>query len=129
MDWLRGYSRCLDQCVSPNRTSIVRGVSAWTLALGMLAVSARPAIAQLNGLNIKGDVGLGAGTQAPPRPYYGVVFYRYGSDTIKDLDGNQINTGDGSLTQWVFAPLLNVVTKKRVLGGTTALPWCHHFST
>ena len=88
-----------------------------TLALGMLAVSPRPAAAQLNGLNIKGDVGLGAGTQSPPRPYYGVLFHRYGSDTIKDVDGNQINAGDGSLTQWVFAPLLNVVTKQRFLGG------------
>ena len=41
------------------RTSIVRVSSVLALALGVLAVSPRPAMAQLNGFNIKGDFGLG----------------------------------------------------------------------
>ena len=98
------------------RSSIGRGLSMLTLALALLAARPRPAIAQLNGLNIKGDVGLGAGTQSPPAPFYGVVFYRYGSDRINDLDGKQINIGDANRNQFVFAPLLSVVTKRKVLG-------------
>ena len=97
-------------------TSIVRVASALTLALGLLAVSPSPAMAQLNGFNLKGDVGLQAGSQAPPGGYYGVVFYRYGTDTIKDLDGNQINTGSSSLNIFAFAPLLSVVSPQKVLG-------------
>ena len=86
------------------------------ILLTLSAVVPRSASAQLNGFNIKGDAGLDAGTQAPPGGYYGMVFYRYGTDTIKDLDGNRINTGNGSLNQFVFAPLVSVVTKQKVLG-------------
>jgi hypothetical protein len=97
------------------RTSIVR---ASVLALGVLAVSPRPVMAQLNGFNLKGDFGLGAGTQAPPGGYYGVIFYWYDTDTIKDLDGNRIiTTGTkSSLNLFAFAPLLSVVTTQKVLG-------------
>jgi hypothetical protein len=77
-------------------------------------------MAQLNGFNIKGDFGLGAGTQAPPGGYYGVFFYRYGTDTIKDRDGNTITipsgSGNNSLNLFAFAPLLSVVTTHKVLG-------------
>ena len=97
----------------------MRGASVLTLALGMLAVGPRPAIAQLNGFNIKGDVGLGAGTQPPAASFYGVEFYRYSSDTIKDLAGRQINAG-GDLNQFVFAPMLSIVTKRQVLGANYA---------
>jgi hypothetical protein len=101
---------------SVKRTSIVRASSVLALALGIMAGRAAPAMAQLNGLNIRGDFGLDAGTQAPPGAYYGAVFYRYGADTIKDLDGNKINTGNVSLNQFVFVPLVSVVTKQKVLG-------------
>jgi hypothetical protein len=103
---------------SLTRTSIVRALSVLIVALGVLAGGASPAMAQLNGFNVRGDVGLDAGSQAPPGAYYGLVFYRYGTDTIKDLDGKQINTGNGSLNQFAFAPLVTVVTKKKVLGAT-----------
>jgi len=101
---------------SLKRTSIVRRVSVLALVIGALAVSARPAMAQLNGFNLKGDLGLQSGTQAPPGGYYGAIFYRYGTDTINDRDGNRINTGSGSLNLFAFVPLLNVVTKHKVLG-------------
>lgn len=63
----------------------------------------------MNGVNIKGDFGLGAGTQAPPGPYYGTIFYWYGTDTINDRDGNRIFPTSGGSS-------LNVVTKQKVLG-------------
>ena len=77
-------------------------------------------MAQLNGFNIKGDFGLGAGTQAPPGPYYGTIFYWYGTDTINDRDGNKITPGSGgsSLNIFAFVPLLNVVTKQKILGAS-----------
>jgi hypothetical protein len=90
--------------------------AAFVLSVGLLALGARPALAQLSGLNIRGDVGLAAGSQPPPGPYYGLAFYRYGTDTINDLNGQQINTGNGSLNQFVFAPVLSVVTPHKVLG-------------
>ena len=86
------------------------------LALGVLAVGARPAMAQLNGFHLRGDAGLQAGTQAPPGGYYGVIFYRYGTDTINDLDGNRINTGNSDLNIFVSLPLLSVVSPQKVLG-------------
>jgi hypothetical protein len=94
----------------------VRISSLLALTLGVLVVRPPAAMAQLNGFNLKGDAGLGAGTQAPPGGYYGVIFYRYGTDTINDLDGNKINTGDGSLNIFAFLPLVSVVTKHKVLG-------------
>lgn len=91
--------------------------AALTMSLGLLVVTPRPALAQLSGFNLRGDVGLDAGTQAPPGPYYGLAFYRYGTDRINDADGRQINAG-GSLDQWVLAPVLSVVTKQKVLGAS-----------
>ena len=96
--------------------SAVRVGFVLAILLTLSAAVPRSASAQLNGFNIKGDAGLDAGTQAPPGGYYGMVFYRYGTDTIKDLDGNRINTGNGSLNQFVFAPLVSVVTRQKVLG-------------
>ena len=98
-------------------TWIVRVPGLLALALGVLAVSPTTAMAQLNGFKSRG-CRPGAGTQAPPGPYYGMVFYRYGADTIKDRDGNKIapGSGDTSLNMFAFVPLLNVVTKQKVLG-------------
>jgi len=74
----------------------------------------RPAVAQLNGFNIKGDQGVKSGSQAPPGIYYGAPFYWYGTDTVKDEDGRAFSTtGD----MFLGGPLVNVVTTKTVLGG------------
>jgi hypothetical protein len=81
-------------------------------------------MAQLNGFNLKGDMGLKAGSQAPPGGYAALYFYRYGSDTIKDRSGNTFNA-DGDLTVGAGVGLVSVVTTKKVLGanyGFTAAP-------
>jgi hypothetical protein len=96
-------------------TALFSLFNALALTIVLLAASPIPAIAQLNGFNIRADVGLDAGTQPPPGPYYGVVFYRYGTDRINDREGNKLNL-DGSLNQFVFAPLVSVVAKQKVLG-------------
>ena len=76
----------------------------------------RPAVAQLNGFNIKGDQGVKSGSQAPPGIYYGAPFYWYGTDTVKDEDGRAFST-TGELNMFLGGPLVNVVTTKKVLGG------------
>jgi len=76
----------------------------------------RPAVAQLNGFNIKGDQGVKSGSQAPPGIYYGAPFYWYGTDTVKDEDGRAFST-TGELNMFLGGPLVNVVTTKTVLGG------------
>ncbi len=71
--------------------------------------------AQLNGSNIKGDAGVKAGSQAPPGAYIAVPLCFYTADAMKDRDGNEILTGN--LDAAVFGVALNVVTRKKVLGG------------
>jgi hypothetical protein len=82
-------------------------------------------LAQLNGQNIKGDVGLKSGTQAPPGAYVAVPLWFYGADSIKDRRGDTILSG--SLDSTVFGVALNVVTPKKIFGANygflVALPW------
>jgi hypothetical protein len=84
--------------------------------------------AQLNGQNIKGDAGLKSGSQAPPGAYVAVPLWFYTADQIKDREGNQLRTG--SLDAAVFGVALNVVTTKKIAGGTygvlVALPWANN---
>jgi hypothetical protein len=89
-----------------------------------LVAAAGAAHAQLNGLHIKGDAGLDAGTQAPPGAYWGVLFYLYNTDRINDQSGTQVNSA-GSLTLPVGAGVISVVTQKKFLGanyGFTVIP-------
>lgn len=87
------------------------------IVAGCLCLVPRTALAQLNGFNIKGDQGLKAGSQAPPGIYYGAPFYWYGTDTIKNQDGRTFST-TGDLNMFLGGPLVNVVTTKKMLGGT-----------
>ena len=84
--------------------------------------------AQLNGANIKGDVGLKSGSQAPPGAYVAIPLWFYSADAVKDRDGNEILTG--SLDAAVFGVALNVVTQKTLLGGNygflVVLPWANN---
>jgi hypothetical protein len=80
-----------------------------------MLVTPRAAMAQLNGFNIKGDMGLKSGSQAPPGGYAALFLYRYGSDTIKDRSGNTF-TSEGDLTIGAGATLFSVVTPKKILG-------------
>ena len=85
------------------------------MVVGCLCIP-RPAAAQLNGFNIKGDQGLKAGSQPPPGIYYGAPVYRYGTDTVKNQEGRTFST-TGELTMVLGGPLVNVVTTRKVLGG------------
>ena len=80
--------------------------------------------AQLNGLHLKGDVGLDSGSQAPPSAYWGTFFYWYETSRINNRSGDQINP-NGSLNIFAGLPLVSVVTDMKILGanyGFTVIP-------
>jgi len=71
-------------------------------------------VAQLGGENVRGDVGLKSGSQAPPGWYIGDMFYFYGTDEIR------LNNGDAlsgpKLNLFGDFLLINYVSKKKLLG-------------
>lgn len=85
-----------------------------SVTIVMLAIAAA-AHAQLSGLHIKGDAGLDSGTQAPPGAYYGSLIYSYDTSRVNNQFGTQVNTS-GNIDVWAGLGLINVVTKKKVLG-------------
>lgn len=85
------------------------------ILLATLVVTPQATMAQLSGFNIKGDMGLKSGSQAPPGGYVALFYYRYGSDSIKDRFGNTLPT-TGNITIGAGATLFNFVTKKKFLG-------------
>jgi len=86
-----------------------------TFAVLMLVICCGAAMGQLNGENLKGDFGLGAGSQAPPGVWTGFMYYRYKVDQINDLNGTKVITS-GDTTINAGLALVNVVTKKKFLG-------------
>jgi hypothetical protein len=91
-----------------------------TLCAALLAAPAAPALAQLNGENLLGDMGVKSGTQPLPGFYVSVFYYRYDTDTIKDPSGNRITldpTGNGSQTIQAGAAIFYYISKAKVLGG------------
>jgi hypothetical protein len=72
----------------------------------------RQAAAQLNGPNIKGDMGLKSGSQPPPGGYVIVPLYFYSADALKGREGHEVATG--SIDATVFGVGLNYVTTKKV---------------
>jgi hypothetical protein len=48
-------------------------------------------MAQLGGENLRGDYGMKSGSQGPPGFYLGDIFYFYRTDTIKDLNGDDLS--------------------------------------
>jgi hypothetical protein len=97
-------------------------------AVALLLLTAAEGAAQLNGQNIKGDVGLKAGSQAPPGTYVAIPLYFYTADAVKDRDGDEFLTGN--LDAAVFGVALNVVTSRKLLGANygflVALPWANN---
>ena len=83
--------------------------------------------AQYKGDDIPGFLGLQSGTQAPPGLYIGNVVWVYPTDTVKDDNGNKINSGNGSLTSTLNVILLSWVSNYKVLGAnygaTVAIPF------
>lgn len=74
--------------------------------------------AQLNTQHIKGTVGLKSGSQAPAGVYFvAPLVYAYRSDTVRDRDGNRLPIS-ADLTSVAFGGGINVVTTKKLFGGT-----------
>lgn len=88
----------------------------FVLAPILLLISVTAASAQLNGINIKGDVGLQAGTQPPPGIYLNNLNYFYGADEIKGRNGNRLGL-QGDINLYLNATAFVWVPKKKVLGG------------
>jgi hypothetical protein len=88
-------------------------------ACGLTLLSVGPAHAQLNGSHTLGDFGVNSGTQPAPG-FYGALFYlHYGTDTIKDADGNTVRLAQdapSSLGVSAFAPMAWYVSKTKFLG-------------
>lgn len=108
---------------------VSRGHVRWAVVSLAVAtvMAAMPARAQLNGQNLKGDLGLKAGSQPPPGGYVLLPLYWYSADEVKDRAGNTILRG--SADTFVGGPGLNVVTTKKLAGGNygfmVILPWAN----
>ena len=97
-------------------------------AMAVLCVLPSTSSAQLNGTNLKGDAGLKAGSQAPPGAYVAMPLWSYTADAVKSRNGEELLTGNLDAT--ISGALLNVVTKKKVLGANygflIVLPWANN---
>ena len=82
------------------------------------ALAATPAQAQLNTQHIKGVIGLKGGSPPPPGTYLiAPLFYVYDTDTVRKKNGDRLPL-DANITSVAFAGGLNIVTTKKILGGT-----------
>ncbi len=94
------------------------------LGLACLLASAAPAHAQLNGGNLLGDMGVRSGTQPAPGLYVSSIYYRYGTDTIKDGFGAKVQfdpSGEGRQTINAAMPLVYYVTPKKLFGANVGM--------
>ena len=99
------------------------------VAGGLVLTLWEPARAQLAGSHTLGDFGVQAGSQPGPGFYDVVFYYRYSTDTIKNVDGNTIHPL-GSPTSTVataIADYLYFVSESTIAGAhygaLVALPW------
>lgn len=86
--------------------------------------SAAPALAQLNGENLLGDMGVKSGTQPEPGVYISNIYYRYKADSIRDGQGQPLNldpSGNASQTINAAMPLGYWVTAKKILGANVGM--------
>lgn len=97
------------------------GSCRWVGMAGVVALMlngvARPVRAQLSGHNFRGDFGLRAATQPAPRFYFAPFYANYSTNTIRNRDGDKLNTG-GSISVNVITPLAWYVTNLTVLGAS-----------
>ncbi len=88
-------------------------------ALTLTLLPAVPAQAQLNGTHTLGDFGVKSGSQPEPGFYAALFYLHYGTDTIKDADGNTVRLAQNSPSSIgvsAAAPLFWYVSKAKVLG-------------
>jgi hypothetical protein len=93
-----------------------------------LLLLASPAIAQLNGHNLRGDFGMQAGTQPPPGFYAGLIYAHYDVDDLRDRNGDSLPT-DANINVDAVAPFLYWVSNFEILGAQygffTAPSWAN----
>jgi hypothetical protein len=80
---------------------------------------AAPAHAQLNGENLLGDLGVKSGSQPEPGFYFGNIFYRYRTETIRNAKGDRITFDPnqrGNQTINVHAPIVIYVSRAKIFG-------------
>ena len=108
--------------VCPEQEGILRTGYGFRGTLGILVVLilslvfiAPPAFGQLGGEQIRGDLGLKSGTQAPPGLYIAETLYFYRPTEVTGANGAPL---PGNLSLNLFAPVLgvNYVAKKKILG-------------
>lgn len=121
----RGIRRLLLEIPYPRMRSISICGAPFVLAL----LLATPAIAQLNGHNLRGDYGLQAGTQPAPGLYVGLMYVHYDVDDLRDRNGDSLNT-DANINVDAFAPFLYWVSDFEILGAQygffTAPAWANN---
>jgi hypothetical protein len=85
----------------------------------MASLLAAPAQAQLNGSHSLGDFGVQSGSQPAPGFYAALFYYRYDTDTIKDVDGHTLGRSPdspNSIGLSAVAPIAWYVSKVKFLG-------------
>lgn len=84
-------------------------------ALVLFTFAAKSAYAQLGGEQVRGDMGLKSGTQAPPGFYIAETLYFYRPTEVTGQNGAPL---PGSVSLNLFAPILgvNYVSKKKIFG-------------
>src|SRR6185295_17881435 len=88
-------------------------------ACGVALLLAVPAQAQLNGSHSLGDFGVQSGSQPAPGFYAALFYYHYGTDTIKNADGDTVRPfpdSPGNIGLSAVAPIAWYVSKTKVLG-------------
>lgn len=97
----------------------MRRLAFLVLAGGLMLLPAAPAQAQLNGSHSLGDFGVQSGTQPGPGFYAALFYLHYGTDTIKDADGDTVRIArndPSSMGLGAAAPLFWYVSKAKLLG-------------
>jgi hypothetical protein len=106
---------------------MIRSITVGTVtavATALIALSAAPAQAQLNGENLLGDTGVKNGTQSAPGWYLGSLNYRYHTDTIRNADGRRVifdPNRSGSQTIHATVPLVIYVSKAKIFGANVGM--------
>ena len=91
-----------------------RGAMGTVVALA-LAIVVQPAGAQLSGHNLRGDFGVASASQPAPRLYFSPFYVNYSTSTIRDRNGEELNTS-GSLAVNAVTALAWYVSNLKVLG-------------
>jgi len=95
-----------------------------TIVLAFLAALQGTVLAQMNGHNLRGDMGLISGSQPPPGIYSASLYVDYNIDTGRDRHGNRIPSAGGDITINGVASAFVWITDKKIFGCKLRFPNC-----